>query len=111
MDVRSTIERIERENNQERFRVLSGKLQDIIDMIAVVSLENTMLLRGIDALIVQRLGTAFLQDKENKKTLEQINDILGRINERNGITQMTLEEKIAKFQEVLEREREKKQSD
>ena len=111
MDLKAEVEKVARENDQERFRVLSGKLQDISDMIAVVSLENTMLLRGMDALIVQRLGTSFLQNSENKAILKQINDILERINERNGVTQASLEEKIAKFQEILQRGREKKSSD
>jgi len=111
MDLKAEVEKVARENDQERFRVLSGKLQDISDMIAVVSLENTMLLRGMDALIVQRLGTSFLRNEENKATMREIDSILRKMDERNGITKMTLEEKIAKFQEILQRGREKKQSD
>lgn len=97
LELKSEVEKIARENDQERFRIVSGKLQDIIDMIAVVSLENTMLFRGMDQLIVQRLGTSFLQDKENKEALKKINKILDRINERNGITQRSFEDKIADF--------------
>lgn len=111
MDLKAEVEKIARENDQERFRILSGKLQDISDMLAVNILQNNMLLGGMDALIVQRLGTSFLQKKENKELLKQINRILERINERNGITKMTLEEKIAKFQERLQKEMEKKESD
>ena len=111
MDLKAEVEKVARENDQERFRVLSGKLQDISDMIAVVSLENTMLLRGMDALIVQRLGTSFLRNEENKATMREIDSILRKMDERNGITKMTLEEKIAKFQEILQRGREKKSSD
>lgn len=105
MDLKAEVEKVARENDQERFRVLSGKLQDISDLVAVNILQNNLLLYGIDQLIVQRLGTAFLQDKENKEKLKQINKILDRINERNGITKMTPEEKIVKFQEILQRER------
>ena len=86
-------------------------LMNIFDMLTVISLENTMLLRGMDQLIVQRLGMPFVHDKENQETLRNITNILDGINVRNGITQMTLEEKIAKFQEILQREREKKSSD
>ena len=111
MDLRAEVEKIARENDQERFRVLGGQLQDVIDMIAVVSWENTMLLRGMDALIVQRLGTSFLRNEENKATMMETDSILRKMDERNGITQMTLEEKIAKFNEILQRGREKKSSD
>lgn len=111
VDLKAEVEKVARENDQERFRILSGKLQDIIDMIAVVSLENTMLLRGMDALIVQRLGTSFLRNEENKATMREIDSILRKMDERNDITKMTLEEKIAKFQEILQRGREKKSSD
>lgn len=110
-DLKEEVEKIAMENDQERFRVLSRKLQDISDFIAVVSLENTMLLRGMDQLIVQRLGTAFLQDKENKEKLKQINKILDRINERNGITQRSLEEKILEFRKIMNKEGENKKSD
>ena len=106
-DLKAEIEKIARENDQERFRILSGKLQDISDMLAVNILQNNMLLGGMDALIVQRLGTSFLQKKENKELLKKINDILGHINKRNGVTQASLEEKIAKFQEILQRGGEK----
>lgn len=107
-DLKEEVEKIARENDQERFRILSRKLQDISDMIAVVSLENTMLLRGMDQLIVQKLGTSFLRNEENKATMRKIDSILRKIDERNGITQASLEEKIAKFQEILQRGREKK---
>ena len=110
-DLKEEVEKIAMENDQERFRVLSRKLQDISNFIAVVSLENTMLLRGMDQLIVQRLGTAFLQDKENKEKLKQINKILDRINERNGITQRSLEEKILEFRKIMNKEGENKKSD
>ena len=110
-DLKEEVEKIAMENDQERFRVLSRKLQDISDFIAVVSLENTMLLRGMDQLIVQRLGTAFLQDKENKEKLKQINKILDRINERNGITQRSLEDKILEFRKIMNKEGENKKSD
>ena len=110
-DLKEEVEKIAMENDHERFRVLSRKLQDISDFIAVVSLENTMLLRGMDQLIVQRLGTAFLQDKENKEKLKQINKILDRINERNGITQRSLEEKILEFRKIMNKEGENKKSD
>ena len=103
MDVRSTIERIARENDQERFRVLSKKLDDIRDILAINNLQNTMLLRGMDQLIVQKLGVAFLNEYENKQLLKQMDDILVGMNERNGVTQRDLEEKIAKFNEILRR--------
>ena len=108
MDLKEEVEKVIAECEAEHLRIMSKKLQDISDLAVVNILQNNLLIDGMDQLIVQRLGTAFLQDKENKKTLEQINYILGRINERNGITQASLEEKIAKFQEVLERERDKK---
>ena len=111
VDLKAEVEKIARENDQERFRVLSRKLQDISDMLAINILQNNMLLGGVDQLIVQRLGTSFLQKSENKEILRQINDILGRINKRNGVTQASLEEKIAKFQEILQRGGEKKSND
>ena len=110
-DLKEEVEKIAMENDQERFRVLSRKLQDISDFIAVVSLENTMLLRGMDQLIVQKLGTSFLQSKENKESMKQINKILDRINERNGITQRSLEEKILEFRKIMNKEGENKKSD
>lgn len=111
MDLKEEIERIARENDQQRFRVLSRQLQDISDLVAVNILQNNLLLYGMDQLIVQRLGTSFLQDKENKETLKQINKILDRINERNGITQRSLEEKILEFRKKMNKEGENKKSD
>ena len=111
MDLKAEVEKVARENDQQRFRVLSRQLQDISDLVAVNILQNNLLLYGMDQLIVQRLGASFLQSKENKETLKQINKILERINERNGITQASLEEKIAKLQEIAQRGREKKSSD
>ena len=104
MDLKAELEK-------RRFKVLCRKLDDIRDILAINNLQNTMLLRGMEKLIVQKLGVAFLNEYENKQLLKQIDDILVGMNKRNGITQASLEEKIAKFQEVLEREREKKQSD
>lgn len=103
MDLKEEIERIARENDQQRFLILSRQLQDISDLVAVNVLQNNLLLSGMDKLIVQRLGTSFLQDKENKEKLKQINKILERMNERNGITQRSLEEKIADFKGFCER--------
>jgi len=111
LDLKAEVEKIARENDQERFRILSGKLQDISDMLAVSILQNNMLLGGVDQLIVQRLGTSFLQKKENKELLKQISKILERINERNGITQRRLEQWIAVFQERLQKEMERTESD
>lgn len=82
-------------------------LMNIFDMLTVISLENTMLLRGMDALIVQRLGIPFVHDKENQETLRNISNILDGMNVRNGITQMTLEEKLAEFQRIMREGREK----
>ena len=111
MDLKEEVEKIARENDQRRLRILSNKLQDISDLIAVDILQNNMLLSGMDQLIVQRLGASFLQSKENKETLKQINRILERINERNGITQRSLEEKILEFRKIMNKEGEKKKSD
>ena len=111
IDLKAEVEKVARENDQERFRVLSNKLQDISDLIAVDILQNNILLSGMDQLIVQRLGTSLLRNEENKATMREIDSILRKMDERNGITQMTLEEKIAKFQEILQRGREKKSSD
>ena len=82
-------------------------LMNIFDMLAVISLENTMLLRGMDQLIVQRLGTPFVHDKENQETLRNINNILDGMNVRNGISKITAEERIAKIQEILKRQEKK----
>lgn len=111
MDIKAEVEKIAMENDQERFRILSRKLQDISDMLAVSILQSNMLLGGVDQLIVQRLGTSFLQKKENKELLKQINRILEGINERNGITQRRLEQWIAVFQERLQKEMESTESD
>ena len=111
MDLKEEIERIARENDQRRFLILSNKLQDISDLIAVDILQNNLLLDGMDQLIVQRLGASFLQSKENKEKLKQINKILERINERNGITQRSLEEKILEFRKIMNKEGENKKSD
>lgn len=111
MDLKAEVDKIARENDQMRFRILSNKLQDISDLIAVDILQNNLLLSGVDQLIVQRLGTSFLQSKENQEALKQINKILGRINERNGITQRSLEEKILEFRKEMNKEGENKKSD
>lgn len=111
MDLKEEVEKLARENDQQRFRVLSRQLQDISDLVAVNILQNNLLLYGMDQLIVQRLGTAFLQDKENKEKLKQINKILERINERNGITQRSFEEKILEFRKKMNKEGENKKSD
>ena len=78
-------------------------MMNIFDMLTVISLENTMLLRGMDQLIVQRLGTSFLRNEENKATMREIDSILRKMDERNGITQRNLEEKIVEFNEILKR--------
>ena len=104
MDLKAEVEK-------RRFKVLCGKLDDIRDILVINNLQNTMLLKGMDKLIVQKLGVAFLNEYENKQLLKQIDDILVGMNERNGVTQASLEEKIAKFQEILQRGREKKSSD
>ena len=111
MDLKAEVEKVARENDQQRFLILSRQLQDISDLVAVNILQNNLLLYGMDQLIVQRLGTSFLQDKENKEKLRQINKILERINERNGITQRRLEEKILEFRKIMNKEGENKKSD
>lgn len=111
MDLKAEVEKVARENDQQRFLILSRQLQDISDLVAVNILQNNLLLYGMDQLIVQRLGTSFLQDKENKEKLKQINKILERINERNGITQRSLEEKILEFRKIMNKEWENKKSD
>ena len=110
-DLKAEVEKIAKEHDQEQFRILRGNIRDISDMLAVNILQNNMLLGGMDQLIVQRLGTSFLQKKENKELLKQINRILERINERNGVTQRRLEQWIAVFQERLQREMERTESD
>ena len=111
LDLKEEVDKLIAECDREYMHVLSKKLQDISDLIAVDVLQNNMLLSGMDQLIVQRLGTSFLQDKENKEKLKQINKILERINERNGITQRSLEEKILEFRKIMNKEGESKKSD
>ena len=82
-------------------------MMNIFDMLTVISLENTMLLRGMDQLIIQRLGIPFVHDKENQETLRNINNILDGMNVRNGISKITAEERIAKIQEILKRQEKK----
>ena len=111
MDLKEEVEKVARENDQRRFRLLCRKLDDIRDILAINNLQNTMLLRGMDKLIVQKLGVAFLNEYENKQLLKQIDDILVGMNKRNGVTQQELQEKIAEFQRIAQRGREKKSSD
>ena len=111
MDLKEEVEKVARENDQRRFRLLCRKLDDIRDILAINNLQNTMLLRGMDKLIVQKLGVAFLNEYENKQLLKQIDDILVGMNKRNGVTQQELQEKIAEFQRIAQRGREKKSND
>ena len=111
MDLKEEVDKLIAECEAERLRILSRKLQDISDLIAVDILQNNLLLDGMDQLIVQRLGTSFLRSKENKEALKKINKILDRINERNGITQRSLEEKILEFRKKIKTEGENKKSD
>ena len=89
---------LKEEVEKRRFKMLCRKLDDIRDILAINNLQNTMLLRGMDKLIVQKLGVAFLNEYENKQLLKQIDDILVGMNKRNGVTQQELQEKIAEFQ-------------
>ena len=98
LDLKEEIEMIARENDQRRFRLLCRKLDDIRDILTINNLQNTMLLKGMDKLIVQKLGVAFLNGHENEQFLKLMDDLLAGMNERNGVTQQ-------EFQRIVQRGR------